>query len=306
MIQRRKREIMMSLKMTNEIKLTAAGQSECGPNRHNNQDAIYFDIGMLLPTSEELGLFIVCDGLGGHQAGGLASRLAISVIVSTISSGASTLMGTDGRLDGSSIRRLIRRAITAANKRLVTKSEQLDNYASKMGTTITMAMVYDNVAYIANAGDSRLYLIRKQRTYQITNDHSLAAELARQGHISHEEIATHPRNNVLSKALGIQDAVEPDLYEVHIRPGDRLFLCSDGLWKAFPLRADFNGLLTGEAKPAEIVQLLVNEAITRDGSDNVSGVLVEAIPGEQAEATRSNSYVNEAKADMNGGFRSIP
>jgi len=290
--------------MTKEITLTAAGQSECGPKRHNNQDAIYFDIGMLLPTSEELGLFIVCDGLGGHQAGGLASQSAISVIVSTISSGASTLVATEGRLDGQSIKRLIRRAIAAANERLVKRSERLVNHAGKMGTTITMAMVYDKVAYIANVGDSRLYLIREQRTYQITNDHSLAAELARRGHISQEEIASHPRNNVLSKALGIQDTVEPDLYEFDIRPGDRLFLCSDGLWKAFPLRADFNDLLTGEAKPAEIVQLLVNEAITRDGSDNVSGVLVEATPGEREKAYKPISFVSDTKANMNGGFRS--
>jgi serine/threonine protein phosphatase PrpC len=117
-------------------------------------------------------------------------------------------------------------------------------------------------------------LLRRNQAAQITHDHSLAAELARHGYLAPDEIADHPRSNVLSRALGVKAKLEVDQYEIDLALGDRLLLCSDGLWKAFPDKSELVRLLgAGENLKTQIGHI-VSEAIERDGSDNTSAVLV--------------------------------
>jgi serine/threonine protein phosphatase PrpC len=268
---------------TNQVQLQAASLSVCGPTRDSNQDAVYSDVGQIVSSGQGLGLFIVCDGLGSHQAGEVASQLAISVIVAAISSGLSRVLAAEGRLGAESIQRIIGEAISEANFRVFERRQGpepdpepgLEASTPKPGTTVTLALVYEGVAYGANVGDSRLYLGRDDQVAQITQDHSLAAELARQGHISPDEIADHPHSNILSRALGPQDEIEVDLYQVDLQPEDRLLLCSDGLWKAFGSGVELNRLLTARMSPEDLIHKMVAEALRRDGSDNVSGVVVE-------------------------------
>jgi len=279
----------ISKNTSNQMQLTAAGLSVCGPNRANNQDAIYFDIGRLIPSLEKFGLFVVCDGLGGLQAGEFASKAAISVIVSSLSVGVSQTVLADGHLEPETIQWLLGQAMGDANTHLTKNANRLPEPDGKMGTTVTLALVYDGVAYIAHVGDSRLYLLRDDQMMQITHDHSLAGELARQGHITPEEIVDHPRNNVLSRALGTQAEVEADLGQVKLRSGDRLLLCSDGLWKAFRDQEELCRLLTAQADLETLVHQAVSEALKRDGSDNVSGVVVELTARTDARAETQRS-----------------
>ncbi len=265
----------ISRNTSNRAQLKAAGISVCGPNRTNNQDAIYFDVGQIVPTLEEFGLFIVCDGLGGLQAGEIASKTAISVIVSALSAGMSQALMADGGLEPETIQRLLGQAIGEANTQLVQNAARLTESGGKTGTTATLALVWDGTAYVAHVGDSRLYVLRHDQMMQITHDHSLAGELARHGQIAPEEIVDHPRNNVLSRALGTRAEVQADLDQVKLNIGDRLLLCSDGLWKAFRDQGELNRLLIAQAEPELLVQQVVAEALKRDGSDNVSGVVVE-------------------------------
>jgi serine/threonine protein phosphatase PrpC len=141
-------------------------------------------------------------------------------------------------------------------------------------TTITLALIYDNLAQIANVGDSRVYAWRSGHMTQITHDHSYVAELARRGEIAENEIASHPQSNLLLQALGQEDPIRVDLFEWEIQSGDKLLLCSDGLWKAFPDPADIAWWLSLVEAPVDLCWRLVLEANRRDGSDNISVVVV--------------------------------
>jgi serine/threonine protein phosphatase PrpC len=267
----------MIRKNTNHSQLQATSLSVCGPSRRNNQDDVYHDIGQFVSPGkrlEQLGLFIVCDGIGGLHSGELASRSAISNIVSSLTSGLSRSLVGNGQLDAKTIHRRIKEAVSDANAHLYERAKDVAGAKGQMGTTITLALVYGDVAYMANVGDSRIYLLRRNYAAQITHDHSLAAELARQGHIEPHEIADHPRSNVLSRALGVDSDLEVDLYEIDLAPGDRLLLCSDGLWKAFPNKDELSQLLVPGGNLETQIRRIVSEAVQRDGSDNTSAVLV--------------------------------
>jgi serine/threonine protein phosphatase PrpC len=172
----------------------------------------------------------------------------------------------------------IQAAILQAHTDIRHYAEQHWREAPELGTTISLAMIYGQRAHIANVGDSRVYAWRDGRLAQITDDHSLAAELAKTGHIDPDAIRTHPGNNILTRARGIHAQVEIDFFEWGLEPGDQLLLCSDGLWKAFPEAVDLAGWLASSAAPGVVCQQLVAEAERRDGSDNISAVLVRAQP----------------------------
>jgi protein phosphatase len=134
--------------------------------------------------------------------------------------------------------------------------------------------MYGELVHLANIGDGRAYAWRAGELIRITQDHSLAAELARQGLIEDTQIAGHARSNVLTRAVGIKDTVEVDVFDWVLQPGDKLLLCSDGLWKAFPDGQVLAQLLASPRTSAELCQQLVTQAKERDGSDNISAVLI--------------------------------
>lgn len=182
----------------------SAGRSDTGRKRRHNEDAY-----VLHPP-----LFAVADGMGGAQAGELASRLAAEAV--TAEAG-----------DTAGVQR-VTSVIQAANRRVYERSRE-DSAVSGMGTTLTVALVEDEVVTIGHVGDSRAYMIRDGELEQLTHDHSLVAELVRSGKLTPEEAEHHPQRSVITRALGTDPDVDVDTYSVEARPGDVFMLCSDGL-----------------------------------------------------------------------------
>src|SRR5947208_4967233 len=180
-----------------------AAATHAGRKRRHNEDAFV----------ERPPLFAIADGMGGARAGEIASRLAAAAL------------GTE--VDSSGEERLIG-LIQEANRRVYERAAE-DSSTSGMGTTITVALVEDGSVRIGHVGDSRAYLIRDRSLDQLTDDHSLVAELVRSGRLSPEEAESHPQRSVITRAIGTDPDVDVDTFSVEARPGDIFLLCSDGL-----------------------------------------------------------------------------
>jgi serine/threonine protein phosphatase PrpC len=230
-----------------------------GRHRKSNQDSFFRD--------DELRLYVVADGMGGHAAGEVASSEAVDTIYGMIKRGVT--QASD--LNEPKACRLLEGAIQAATYMLFAIAE-LDRDKSGMGTTISAALVVGDNLVIGQVGDSRIYQIRSDATSQITEDHTLIAWQVKQGLISAAEAKTSPHRNVITRAVGNRDYVEVDTRVVPILPGDRYLLCSDGL----------HGYLESE-EIADVVALggdaavesFINIALGRGGRDNITAVLVE-------------------------------
>jgi protein phosphatase len=244
---------------------SSAALSDPGRKRTINEDVVYDYTGQT-GYGEAVGLFIVCDGLGGYQAGDVASKLVVRTAVAELTP---VLCGelTAGSDSIDAAARIPHQwtwaAVTTANALIRQRAQSVSDEGNTMATTITLVLVIDDIAYFAHVGNSRVYGLRNGRVLQITRDHSLAANALH-----------HPQSPLLTRALGWREEVEVDLLEWSLQAGDRLLLCSDGLWGAFPAPSELALWLGAEAAPAEICQRLVDEANRRDGSDNVSAVVM--------------------------------
>jgi PPM family protein phosphatase len=226
-----------------------------------------------------VGLFIVCDGMGGHRGGEIASRIAVDTITAELADlfvePPSLLADEETRPSLLKPAQKMRAAVYEANDQLRRYAQNHTDETPDLGTTVTVVVIYNKLAYILNVGDGRVYICRDGQLTRITEDHSLAAALVREGIIEEAEVATHPRSNVILRALGVEEAVEVDMFEWPLQSGDKLLLCSDGLWKAFPNEADLGQWMASDLTAAVLCQQLVSEAKQRDGSDNISVVLVK-------------------------------
>ncbi|HHU32221.1 MAG: Stp1/IreP family PP2C-type Ser/Thr phosphatase [Zhaonellaceae bacterium] len=188
--------------------MRAVARSETGLVRKTNEDSFLCD--------KERGLFIVADGMGGHLAGEVASKLAIEAVANHL------------QLDGSDPLLKLKDAVEYANQ-VIYNNSQGDRNHKGMGTTLTLALFADGKLYIAHVGDSRVYLIRNQEITLLTQDHSYVGELVRSGGITEEQALTHPQRNVLLRAVGTSPTIDIDLLEVNLLPNDLILLCTDGL-----------------------------------------------------------------------------
>lgn len=254
--------------MNINMQLRSAASTRAGGRHEENQDAVYH-LTQAHPAGSDVGLYIVCDGMGGHEAGEEASKLALKSAVDAL---AEPLLVQAPRNGEVVWHKLVYEAVQAANKAVWEASQER---ANKMGSTIVLAAVTDGIAYVGSVGDSRAYGCRDGQATRITRDHSMAAALADINEIAEEEVATHPRNNLLWRALGQEATVDVDLFRWMLQDGDRLLLCSDGLWKALPDPAELGAALNAPSPPEEIAQQLVRGAIERDGSDDASAVVVQ-------------------------------
>lgn len=258
------------------LQIDSAALTDRGQQRQINEDYIFHQSAQT-PQQEPVGLFVVCDGLGGHQAGEIASRLAVETITTELSDLFSAHGATDHqatRPSALTLNESIERAIVKTNAEIRAYATKHPQKAANLGTTVTLALVQGEFVHLANVGDGRAYAWRAGSLTRITQDHSLAAELARQGVIEDAEIAGHARSNVLTRAVGIKDEVEVDMFDWLLQPGDKLLLCSDGLWKAFPDNNELARFLASAQTSAELCQALVAQAKERDGSDNISAVVI--------------------------------
>jgi len=228
-----------------------ASATHKGMVRDQNEDSLF-------PTSsgestDEV-LAIVADGMGGHVAGEVASRIAINAA-------ASSDLGPTDRV--------------AAGNRAIREEVARDPGLEGMGTTMTLLRVEDNTATIAHIGDSRAYLLRDGELRQVTEDHTVAAEYVAQGQLSREEAASHPQRHMLLRTLGLTRFVDVDEVEVDLAPGDRVLLCSDGLTEM--VRDETIGKILADGSPDEVVWNLVETANDAGGVDNITVVVVDAV-----------------------------
>jgi serine/threonine protein phosphatase PrpC len=253
--------------------LVVGRASHIGQVRKRNEDA-YFTLEATLSRNNEtfpFGLFLVADGMGGHQGGELASALTSRVMVESVLREFYLPWLTSDTEDAISQRPINEVILGAANEANLAVHRSAPPEA---GTTLTCALIQGTNAYIAHVGDSRAYLIRQGRLEQITQDHSLLARLIELGQISPEEAASHPQRNVLYKAIGQGSTLDVDFYLRSLPANSYLLLCSDGLWGFVP--QDLIAAIVREAPtPQAACSQLVREANNRGGEDNITVVLVQ-------------------------------
>lgn len=221
-------------------------------------------------------LAIVADGMGGHQAGDVASELAVEAFREAAEA------SVTGVLSGAEAELLIRQAILQANEVVYGIASQNEQYHN-MGTTVVAALIQDKLGVIGHIGDSRAYHIRGETMKQITEDHTLVNELAKSGQISSEEAANHPRRNVLTRALGTDSQVEVDLLTIDWQPGDILLLCSDGLSNMIDDSQMLETVRAPELDLAAKADRLVELALQAGGDDNITVVLLQSKTGTGQE-----------------------
>ena len=237
--------------------MLAVGKTDIGAKRSSNQDSIYINNG---PIGSLPNLFIVADGMGGHNAGDFASSYAINVVTDYVASS-----------DIQSPISLLKRAMIFANSEVYRQSME-DVGKSGMGTTMVAAVVKDNELFVANIGDSRLYIVNEDIN-QITMDHSLVEELIRSGQLKRNNGRNHPEKNIITKAMGSKDEVIPDFFETEVKPGDKLLLCSDGLSNMVE-NDEIRDIIREHDDIEEATDILIERANYYGGLDNISIVLV--------------------------------
>ncbi|MBP1991432.1 Stp1/IreP family PP2C-type Ser/Thr phosphatase [Paenibacillus eucommiae] len=213
-----------------------------------------------------LSLAIVADGMGGHQAGDIASQMAIERIQAGLQVVRSEMSIEERK------RRLIQ-AIEAANETIFEFATQRENYHG-MGTTVVVVLASQELLLIGHIGDSRAYKINSESILQLTEDHSLVNELVKTGQITAEEASEHPRRNVLLRALGTEPGVEVDIYEYTWKPGDVVLLCTDGLSGLIDVDMIWNHVKK-EANLELAAQQLIQSALDAGGDDNVTVILLK-------------------------------
>lgn len=231
--------------------------TDIGRKRQLNQDFIYLSE---TPIGNLPNVFIVADGMGGHNAGDYASRYAVETAVEEI-----------GASFEKNPARIMGRAIDKANE-LIRKRAQEDMALSGMGTTMVIASCMGRYLEVANVGDSRLYVVNRDEIEQITQDHSLVEEMVRMGGIDRESARNHPDKNIITRAIGARDYVEADFFQYELQTGDMVLLCSDGLTNMLE-DEEIRRILTGGGSLRERVEALVRQANENGGKDNISVIV---------------------------------
>ncbi len=235
------------------------GITDVGIIRKVNQDTVYFsDSGVgNLPN-----LYIVADGMGGELAGDYASAKCVEMVVD----------GVTNSKESEPVK-ILEQAIQSANQ-IINIEALSDPGKAGMGTTLVIATVIEGHLYVANVGDSRLYVATSKKLLQITKDHSVVAELVRTGELDADDARTDKRKNMITRAVGAERKVSPDYFDVALKGGERILLCSDGLTNMVEDKDIYaivseNGTLEGRAKK------LIRLANSNGGRDNISVIIIE-------------------------------
>lgn len=238
--------------------------TDVGKIRSMNQDFIFTSED---PVGNLPNLFVVADGMGGHNAGDFASNYGVSVMVETI------------RKDTNfNPVKIIRNGIAAANKEVLRTALEEPSMAG-MGTTMVVASVVGEYLYVANVGDSRLYLI-KDDIRQITQDHSLIAEMVRLGELNPEEARNHPDKNIITRAVGTEENVEMDFFDLKLEPGQWFVMCSDGLSNMVEDSEILRIVGETSKEGKDPTAALIEEANKNGGKDNIAVIAVQPFSDE--------------------------
>ncbi len=214
--------------------------------------------------ANERALLALADGMGGGSAGEVASEILIECVSERL-----VPLLSEESISPGKIEEAIGAAISEANRRIAGYASE--NRLETMGTTACIAFVDGENAVIGNVGDSRAYIVNRSEIRQITRDHSVVQELHEQGIITKDEMRTHPEKNIITKAVGLEESITPDIFRTRLFKGDYLLLCCDGLWESMPELDMMTMLTSGE--PERSLDQLIDMANALDGTDNISAVL---------------------------------
>ena len=233
--------------------------TDIGKKRKLNQDYVYTSE---TPVGPLPNLFLVADGMGGHKAGDYASRCAIETIVDYVSKTADT--EPVGILEA---------AVARANEMVRYKASSDEAY-NGMGTTLVAATIDGSRMRVANVGDSRLYVVGSRKINQITRDHSYVEEMVRMGEIRRDQARSHPDKNIITRAVGAEENIAVEFFDVTLQPGDIVLMCSDGLTNMIE-DEEIRMILQGKRDLVEKAESLVNAANNNGGKDNIAVVLID-------------------------------
>ncbi|MFA9375132.1 MAG: Stp1/IreP family PP2C-type Ser/Thr phosphatase [Lachnotalea sp.] len=237
--------------------------TDVGQKRNINQDYVY--------TSEKSvgnlpNLFVVADGMGGHNAGDFASKFTVQKLVESIESNPET-----------NPIKVIRQSIECVNKELITIADENSDLTG-MGTTLVVATIVNDYIYVANIGDSRLYIINHE-IRQITKDHSLVEEMIRLGEIDRQEARNHPDKNIITRAVGAGEDIAVDFFEMKLEQKDMILMCSDGLTNMIE-DEEIRQIIETQKTPEQKAEKLVEKANSNGGKDNIAVVIIEPCVSE--------------------------
>ncbi len=238
-------------------------KTDIGMKREVNQDYVFTSE---VPIGGLPNIFLVADGMGGHNAGDFASRYVVERIKAELP-----------LIQEHHPETILRKAIETANHGLLEEAAK-DVHLAGMGTTLVAATVIEHTLYFANIGDSRLYLINDE-IRQLSRDHSLVQEMVRLGGINAEEAKHHPDKNIITRAIGAGEEVEIDFFEYHLQPGDQILMCTDGLSNMVEDEMLFR-IVKSSRDVVEAVSRLIEEANKNGGNDNIGVVLAEPFSDE--------------------------
>ena len=264
------------------------GLTDAGKVRQNNEDSL------LVAEGQDTSLFVVADGIGGFEAGEVASSIAVETLKE---------LGPEEPFDD---------AIHEANRRILSAAQDNEKL-SGMGTTVVAIRFAgtdeEPAAEIAHVGDSRAYLLRDGGLQPLTEDHSLVAELVRSGDLTRAQAAEHPQKNLITRALGAEEAVEVDNIKIPVKAGDRILLCSDGLTDMVSEDRISEVLAEPSQDPEAPARLLLSEALEAGGTDNITLVLVDVKKRERPRAAprraRSSQSSRNLLDEESGGTREM-
>jgi serine/threonine protein phosphatase PrpC len=262
------------------LKVVAAGLTDVGRKRDHNEDSFLID--------EDLKLFVVADGMGGHAGGGTASRIAVETIdteLRQVRSSQGSVLEAPTPLQDSPVPEAIRAAVERACMAIYSKAQE-DDRLKGMGTTVISLLMKDEQAFFAHVGDSRAYLVRGDLIQQISEDHSLVNEQIKAGMITPEEAKHSKYKNIITRSVGFEEEVQVDVMGLLSEPGDVFILCSDGLAN---MMEDTEILEVVRHVPlTDVPKTLVDLANERGGDDNITVVAVqvqaESLPDAAAAA----------------------
>lgn len=256
------------------MKPTAYGLSDSGLKRPQNEDFYLMD--------EELGLYVVCDGVGGNQAGSVASELCARTVRQVVAEGREFIIqySKDKSLKNRAIiAGLLQKAVITANEKIYQMAE-IDVTKKGMCTTMVAALSLEDYAVLAHVGDSRVYVYRGGQVHQLTEDHKYAVEMVKKGMFTPEEAARSPQGNILTRAVGILPTVQVDTLQLELMNGDMVLLCTDGLHN-YATKNDLKTMFSHET--TKITQELIGFAKQKGGADNVTALLIKIEDGKPAK-----------------------
>ena len=236
-------------------------KTDVGRKREKNEDSILVD--------EDLGLYIVADGMGGHEGGEVASRMAVETVRDTLRE--------EIKDPKFSPKRFIEKAYLSASKSIFRKGHIESPELMGMGTTMVVALFYENKLYLGNVGDSRVYLFKRPNFWQVTDDHSLLNEQMKMGMVTENDIDDFVGKNVITRSVGYEESVEVDIFERDLEPDETYLLCSDGLSGLISDKQTLEILMSH--KPDKALELLVKGALDAGGDDNISVILLRSEEG---------------------------